>query len=65
MYVFVRRIVYVLAFMLSFYAMSAIDYERFLKKNHVQQARILYWLIVIALAYTTANFVIAICLPFY
>lgn len=40
----------------SWYAMQAWDYEKILKKGHVQQAQILYFLIMIALAYLVAQF---------
>ncbi len=54
----IRRLVYVMAFLLSAYALRAFDFERFLKKNHVQQAQVLYWLLVVALAYLCASFVL-------
>ena len=46
-------------FILSFTGMSAVDFERFLKKGHVREAQILYWLLVLALATLAAQFVMA------
>ena len=56
---FVRTGIYLCAFILSFYGLSALDYSRFLKQGFVQQARILYWILVMALAYLAGSFVLA------
>ena len=56
---FIREfVVYVLCLVLSIYGMQAIDFNRFIKKNHVTQAWTLYALIVIALTYLSGKFII-------
>lgn len=37
----VRVLIYLICFILSFAGMSAVDFERFLKKGHVREAQIL------------------------
>ena len=39
--------------------MSAVDYEKMLRKNHVVQAQILYVLIIFSLAYLSGSFILA------
>jgi uncharacterized integral membrane protein (TIGR02327 family) len=51
--------VYILSFAVTWYAMTAVNYERFLKKGHVRQAQILYFLIVLAVAYLVGSFALA------
>lgn len=53
---FVKTFIYMVSLAVSWYAMQAWDYEKILKKGHVQQAQILYFLIMIALAYLVAQF---------
>lgn len=55
----VRAIIYLVMFLVSWYAMSAVNYEKVLKKNHVIPAQILYFLIVASLAYLTGSFLIS------
>ena len=55
----VRGLIYLICFILSFAGMSAVDFERFLKKGHVREAQILYWLLVLAFAALAAQFVLA------
>lgn len=57
---FITRVaVYMVCFALSFFGLSAVHYERFLKPNHVPQAQVLYWLLVMALAYLAGSFILA------
>ena len=56
----VRAAVYTAAFMISFYAMSGLDFSRFVKQGHVLQARILYWVLVMSLAYLSGSFVLSL-----
>ena len=56
---FVRVIVYILTFIVSWFAMTAFDFQRILKKNHVRQAQVLYFLFVMALAYLAGSFILA------
>ena len=54
----IRAFIYIISLAVCLYAMQAWDYEKILKKGHVQQAQILYFLIIIALAYVVAEFFI-------
>ena len=56
----VRAGIYIVCFALSFYAMGALDFSRFLKQGHVLQAQILYWLLVMSLTYLSGSFVTAL-----
>lgn len=56
----VRAAIYIAAFMLSFYALGALDFSRYIKQGHVLQARILYWILVLSLAYLSGSFVLAL-----
>jgi len=50
--------VYVVAIFLSIFALSGINFEKFIKKNRVIEARILVLLLGFALGYLISNFVI-------
>ena len=56
----IRAFVYLICFVLAWHAMSAVQFERILKKNHVWQAQVLYVLIVMALGYLSGSFILAI-----
>ncbi len=56
----VRAAIYIAAFMLSFYALGALNFNRYIKQGHVLQARILYWILVLSLAYLSGSFVLAL-----
>ena len=56
----IRAFVYIICFILAWHGMSAVHYERFLKKNHVWQAQLLYVMIVMSLGYLSGSFVLAI-----
>ena len=56
----VRAAVYIAAFILSFYALGALDFNRYVKQGHVLQARILYWILVTGLAWLSGSFVLAL-----
>lgn len=51
-----KACIYILAFAVSWFAMDAVNYEKILKKGHVKQAQILYFLLVAALAYLVGSF---------
>ena len=55
----VKAMVYVACFGFSLYGMRALDYEKLLKKNHVAQAQVLYFLLAMALAYLVGSFLLA------
>ena len=56
----VRAAVYIAAFIVSFYALSALNFNRFVKQGYVLQARLLYWILVLSLAYLSGSFVLAL-----
>ena len=56
--VIIRDVVYILCFILSMQAMQALNYEKFLKQGHVRQAQVLYFLLVMALAWLSGSFVL-------
>ncbi len=53
---FLKAAIYLLSFLVSFYAMRAADYEKLLKRGHTAEAQVLYFLFVFALAYLTGSF---------
>lgn len=55
-----RVIVYLLSFILSLYGLSALDFNRFLKKNKVTEAQVLYFLLALALAYLVGSLLMSI-----
>ena len=57
---YIRVIIYFICFLLSFYALSALDFNRFLKQGKVVQGQILYFILACCLAYLMGNFFIAI-----
>ena len=52
-----KVLILICSFALSFWALGALDFEKCLKANHVQQAQVLYWLMAFALAYLVSGFV--------
>ena len=56
--VIIRDVVYILCFILSMQAMQALNYEKLLKEGHVRQAQVLYFLLVMALAWLSGSFVL-------
>lgn len=51
----------VVCFCVCFYALDALDFERFLKKGHSVQAQFLYWILAIGLAWMLKSFIIGMC----
>lgn len=52
-----RLLILVCSFVISFWALGALNFEKCLKANHVQQAQVLYWLMSFALAYLVSGFI--------
>lgn len=52
-----RAAVYILCFILSIYGLSALNYEKALRKDHVKQAQVLYVLLALGLAYLAGSFI--------
>ncbi len=59
-----RVIIYLLCFAVSFYALGALDFNRFLKKNKVMQAQVLYILLSLSLAYLTGTLLLSVLYHF-
>lgn len=53
-----RVIIYLFSFLLSLYALNGLDYSKFIKKNRVQEAWLLYFLISMALGYLVGSMLI-------
>ena len=49
--------IYVITVLLSTYTLSGVNFEKFIKKNKVIEARILVLLISFALSYLVTNFI--------
>lgn len=47
---------HLLFIVIAFWALQAIQYEKWLKKNHVMQARLLFVLLSVAIGYTVSKF---------
>ncbi|MBQ6451664.1 MAG: DUF1146 domain-containing protein [Solobacterium sp.] len=56
---YLETAVYIMCLVLSFYGMSAVNFEKMIKANHVWQAQLLYALLVMALAYLTGSFILS------
>ncbi len=59
----IKAFIYIVSLAVSWYAMQAWDYEKVLKKGHVQQAQVLYFMLMIALAYLVSQFFIGFIYP--
>lgn len=61
---FIRVLVYFVSFAISLYALSALDFNRLLKKNRVMAAQALYIVLAMAMAYLLGEFLIGIMYGF-
>ena len=59
LYFILRSIVYLLMFLGTWFAMDAINYEKLLRKNKVNQAQVLYFILVMAIAYLAGSFILS------
>ena len=57
--VIIRDVIYILCFILSMQAMQALNFEKLLKQGHVRKAQVLYFLLVMALAWLSGSFVLS------
>lgn len=53
-----KLLVYVLSLICSIFAVSGINFEHIIKRNHVSEARFLFCIISFALTYLLANFIL-------
>ncbi len=60
LYFLIRAGVYLTCLVVAWYAMSAVNYEKILKKDHVVQAQVLYFMLVVSLAYLCGSFILEI-----
>lgn len=61
---YIRVFIYFLCFILSLYALNALDFNRFVKQGRTLQAQILYFIIACCLAYLMGNFLMAVIYHF-
>ena len=59
LYFILRSIVYLLMFIVTWFAIDAINYEKLLRKNKVNQAQVLYFILVMAVAYLAGSFILS------
>ena len=59
-----RIVIYLLSFVLSLYGLSALDFNKLLKKGQVSQAWVLYFVLACSLAYLLGSFIIQIMYSF-
>ena len=59
LYFILRSVVYLLMFLVTWFAMDAISYEKLLRKNKVNQAQVLYFILVMAIAYLAGSFILS------
>ncbi len=57
-YSIIKLVTYIGSVMVSFYALSCIDFARFLKKNKAREFNTLFILMCFALAYLVASFIL-------
>ncbi len=63
--VIVKISLHVVMFMISFYALSGIDFSRFIYKKQVVKAQMMLVLFSMALSYLSSQFMIALMVQFY
>lgn len=56
----IRLFIYALSLIISTFAVSGINFEHIIKKNHIWEARILSMLLVLGLTYLLANLILDI-----
>ena len=64
-YFIIRVVLHVVCFMVSFYALQALDFNRFLKQGHVTQAQLLMLILAMGLGYLMAQFLISLTNTIY
>ena len=51
-----KLIIYAISILMSTFAVSGINFDRFIKKNHIWEARFLSIIFILCLSYILANF---------
>ena len=54
-----KIVIYLLSFVLSLYGLSALDFNRFVKKGKIAQAQTLFILIAMIMAYLLGGFIMS------
>ncbi len=54
----IKTFLYVLTILLSLFALNGINFDKFIKKNHIWEARILIIILSIIFGYIITNFII-------
>ena len=54
-----RIYIYVISLFISAYAVTGINFESFIRKNRVREAKVLSMILCLSLAYLLANFIIS------
>ena len=52
----IKSILYAITFLLSLYSLTAIDYNKFVKKNKITEIKLLMLLLSLSVAYLSTNF---------
>lgn len=50
----------IVCFVISFWALDALDFQRFLKKGRVAKAQVLYWILAAGLSWMLAEFILGL-----
>lgn len=53
-----NNFIYIISVLLSFFALSGVNFDSFIKKNHVSEARVLLFLLSIGLGYLVGSFIL-------
>lgn len=56
----INLVTYFLSFIASMYALSSVDFNKFLKKNRPAQAQALYLILAMVMAYLLGQFILTI-----
>ena len=61
---YVKVMIYLFSFVMCFFGLSALDFNRFIKQGKMIQGQVLYYVISCALAYLVANFIMGLIYRF-
>ncbi len=61
----IQVLVHLVCFGLAFYALQALDFNRFLKQGRTVQGQLLYIFLSMALGFLMAQFIMKLCYYFY
>lgn len=58
-YDIIKLVIYIVSVVASMYGLNCIDFQRYIKKNHVLEFYVFYVVLSFALAYLIANFILS------